>query len=69
MATTKTQIVVLKKKLEEAKKAKVQAERARDQVEQVGYDAGVAETEEALRAEVSGVCRTYYSQTWYEALN
>ena len=29
----------------------------------------MAETKEALRAEVPGVCRTYYSQTWYEALN
>ena len=29
----------------------------------------MAETEEALRAEVLGVCMIYYSQTWYEALN
>ena len=29
----------------------------------------MAETEEAFRAKVPGVCRTYYSQTWYEALN
>ena len=60
---------MLKKKLEEAKKANEQAERAWDQVEQDGYNAGVAETEEALRVEVPGVCRTYCSQTWYEALN
>ena len=69
LTASKTQIVALKKKLEEAEKAKVQAERARDQAEQDGYNAGVAETEEALRVEVSGVCRTYCFQTWYEALN
>ena len=60
---------MLKKKLEEAKKANEQAERAWDQVEQDGYNTGVAETEEALRVDVPGVCRTYCSQTWYEALN
>ena len=38
----KEQIKVLKKKLDNAKKA-------RDQVEQDGYDVGVAETAEALR--------------------
>ena len=52
----------MKKKLEEAKKAK-------DQAEQDGYDLGVAETEEALRAEVVGVCRPYYLQVWNKALN
>ena len=30
---------------------------------------GVAETEEALRAEVSGVCRNYCLQVWNKALN
>ena len=45
----------MKKKLEEAEKAK-------DQVEQDDYDVRVAETEEALRVEVLGVCRTYYLQ-------
>ena len=29
----------------------------------------MAETEEALRAEVSRVCRNYCSQVWNEALN
>lgn len=38
-------------------------------VEQHGYDLGVAETKETLRAEVPAVCRTYYAQTWDEALN
>ena len=52
LAASKGQIIALKKKLEEAKKA-------RDQAEQDGYDVGMAETEKALRAEVSGVCRNY----------
>ena len=30
---------------------------------------GVAETEEALKAKVSGVCRNYCLQVWNEALN
>ena len=30
---------------------------------------GVVETEEALRVEVSEVCKSYYLQVWNEALN
>ena len=41
----------------------------RDEAEQHGYDVGVAETEDALRAEVPVVCRAYCAQTWEEALN
>ena len=52
LVASKGQTTALKKKLEEA-------EKARDLAEQEGYDVGVAETEEALRAEVSGVCRNY----------
>ena len=52
LATSKGQITALKKKLEEV-------EKERDQVKQEGYDVGVVETEEALRAEVSRVCRNY----------
>ena len=33
-----------------------------EQAEQDGYEVGVAETEEALRAEVLEVCRYYYLQ-------
>ena len=55
--------------MEETEKAREQAEKARDQAEQEGYDVGVAETEEALKAEVSGVCRNYCLQVWNEALN
>ena len=76
-------MVTLKKQLEEAKrlrdqveKAKVQAEedkakaeKERDKAEQYGYDIGVAETEDTLKAEVPTVCRAYYTQTWEEALN
>ena len=53
----------------EVKKAKAQAERERDEAKQHGYDVGVAETEDALRAEVPTVCRAYFTQTWEEDLN
>ena len=69
--------------MEEAKKLKDQAEKARiraeedkakvkkerDEAEQHGYDVGVAETEDTLRAEVPTVCRAYSTQTWEEAFN
>ena len=47
----------------------IKAEKERDEAKQHGYDVGVAETEDALRAEVPAVCRAYYTQTWEEALN
>ena len=53
----------------EAEKAKAKAERERDEAEQHGYDVGVAETEDALRAEVPTLYRVYCTQTWEEALN
>ena len=53
----------------EAEKARVEAKKARDEAEQKGYDLGVVETEETLRAEVPAVCRIYCAQTWNEALN
>ena len=76
-------MAALKKQLEEAKrlrdqgeKARVQAEedkakaeKERDEAEQHGYDVGVAETEDTLRAEVPTVCHAYCTQTWEEALN
>ena len=52
-----------------AEKAKAEVERVRDEAEQHGYDVGVAETEDALRAEVPAVCQAYYAQTWEGALN
>ena len=83
MATSKEQLAALKKQLEEAKKLKDQVEKARvqakednakaekerDEAEQHGYDVDVAETEDALKAEVPTVCRAYCTQTWEEALN
>ena len=76
-------MVALKQQLEEAnklkdlaEKAKLQAEedkvkteKERDEAEQHGYDIGVAEAEDARRAEVPAVCRAYCAQTWEEALN
>ena len=52
-----------------AEKAKDEAKKAKDEVEQHGYDVRVAETEDALRAEVPTVCRTYCALVWDEALN
>ena len=76
LAASKEQITAFKKKLEKAKtareeaeKAWEEAEKAREEAQQEGYDIGVAETEEALRAKVSGVCRNYFLQVWNEALN
>ena len=53
----------------QAEEDKLKAEKERDEAEQHGYDVGVAETEDALRAEVPAVCRVYCAQTWEEALN
>ena len=52
----------------EVEKAKIKAEKARDKVEQHGYDVDVAKTEDTLRAKVPAICRTYCAQTWEEAL-
>ena len=46
-----------------------EADKARDQAEQDGYDVGVVETKEAFKAEVAGVCRNYCLQVWNKALN
>ena len=83
LITAKEQIAALRQQLEEANKLKALAEKAkmqaeedklkaekeRDEAEQHGYDVGVAEIEDALRAEVPAVCRAYCAQTWEEALN
>ena len=83
LTASKQQVVALKQQFEKAKKLKDQAEKARmqakedkakaekerDEAEQHGYDVGVAETEDTLRAEVPAVCRAYCTQTWEEALN
>ena len=69
MAALKQQLEEVKKLKEQAKKAKMQAEedkakaeKERDEAEQHGYDVGIAETEDALRAEVPAVCRAYCAQ-------
>ena len=53
----------------QAEEDKVKAEKERDEAEQHGYDVGVAETENALRAEVPAMCSAYCAQIWEEALN
>ena len=83
LVTAKEQIATLRQQLDEANQLKALAEKARaqaeedklkaekerDEAEQHGYDIGVAETEDTLRAEVPAVCRAYCAQTWEEALN
>ena len=62
LSAARGQIKILNKKLEKAEKAKEQAK-------QEGYEVGVAETEEAPRAEVAEVCKFYCLQVWNEVLN
>ena len=83
LATAKEQLATLRKQLEETQRlrdqaeeakaeaevAKAKAEREKEEAEQHGYDVGVAETKDALRAEVPTVCCAYCAQTWEEALN
>ena len=45
-----------------AEKAKAEVEKERDEAEQHGYDVGVAETKDTLRAEVPAVCQAYCAQ-------
>ena len=40
-----------------------------NEAEQRGYEVGIAETKEALKAEVPAVCRVYCAKTWDEALD
>ena len=83
LTASKEQVAALKQQLEEAKKLKDQAGKARmqaeedkakaekekDEAKQHGYDVGVVETDDTLRAEVPVVCHAYCTQTWEEALN
>ena len=48
--------------------AKMEAETSKDKVEEEAYDAGVADTQATLKAQIPGVCRLYCSQVWNEAL-
>ena len=62
LVADRDQVKILSKKLEEDEKAK-------DQVEQMGYDVGVAKTKKAFRTKVLEVCRHYCLQAWNKALN
>ena len=53
---------------EEAEFARTEAECSKEKAEEEAYDARVAETEAALKAQVPGVCRIYCSQVWDKAL-
>ena len=80
---TQEQVLALKKHLEEtqklreraeklkeqAEKAKIDTEQAMNKAEQRSYEVGIAETEEALWAEVPEVCRIYCARTWNEDLD
>ena len=48
--------------------ARTEAETTRDKAEEEGYEAGVAETQAHLKAQIPSVCRLYCSQVWNEAL-
>ena len=61
MAIAYEKIEVQQKELEGKKEAIAK-------VKQAGYDVGVKETEETLKAQVTEVCRNYL-QVWKEALN
>ena len=51
----------------EAEFANTEAETSKDKAEEEAYDAGVAETQAILKAQIPGVCRLYCSQVWNEA--
>ena len=52
----------------EAKFAKTEAETSKDKAKEEAYDAGVAETQAILKAQIPGVCRLYCSRVWNETL-
>ena len=52
----------------EAEFAKTEAETSKDKAEDEAYNAGVADTQVTLKAQIPGVCRLYCSQVWNEAL-
>ena len=53
---------------QEAEFARTEAEVTRDKAKEEGYEAGVAETQASLKAQIPGVCRLYCSQVWEETL-
>ena len=52
----------------EAEFARNEAEAAKETAEDEGYNAGVADIQASLKAQIPGVCRLYCSQVWEEAL-
>ena len=52
----------------EAEFAKTEAETSKDKAKEEAYDAGVADTQATLKAQILSVCRLYCSQVWNEAL-
>ena len=52
----------------EAEFARNEAEAAKETAKDEGYNAGVADTQASLKAQIPGVCRLYCSQVWEEAL-
>ena len=48
----------------EAEFAKTKAKTSREKVEEEAYDAGVADTQAILKAQIPGICRLYFSQVW-----
>ena len=53
---------------EEAEFARAEVKGSKEEAQEEAYDLGVAETQAALKAQVLGVCRLYYSQVWNKAL-
>lgn len=62
MAIAREQIEAQKKELEKKAEAIAQAK-------QSGYDTGVKETKDTLKAQVMGVYQGYCQQVWTKALN
>ena len=53
---------------QEAEFARNEAEAAKETTEDEGYNAGVADIQASLKAQIPGVCRLYCFQVWEEAL-
>ena len=53
---------------QEAELARDKAEDAKNTAEETGYEAGMANTQATLKAQIPGVCKLYCSQVWEEAL-